>query len=264
MTDPRPLIVSRAGAVARVALNRPDVRNAFDDALVAEATESFRALGADPTVRAIVLSGEGKTFCAGGDLAWMSRMVTYGREENERDADALAGLFATIDGCPKPVVARVQGAALGGGAGLAAVCDVVVAAERALFGTTEVRLGIAPAVISPYVVRKIGESRARHWFLTGERFDAHEARAAGLVHRVVPEAELDREVSAVTSALLEGGPEALAASKRLAREVGRLDPETARAVTVRVIAERRASVEGQEGMRAFLEKRKPAWGGAAR
>jgi methylglutaconyl-CoA hydratase len=245
--------------VARVVLDRPDLRNAFDDVLIARLTETFETLAADGTVRVIVLAGEGKAFCAGADLSWMKRMVSYGPEENRRDAAALAEMFRRIDACPRPVVARVQGAALGGGAGLVAVCDVAVAAEDALLGTTEVRLGIVPAVISPFVVRKIGESHARRWFLTGGKFSAAEALRAGLVHAVVPEAALDAEVERVVDALLLGGPEALAVSKDLARRMGRLPLDEALAEATGVISTRRASAEGQEGMRAFLERRSPSW-----
>lgn len=245
--------------VARVVLDRPELRNAFDDVLVGRLTEAFRDLAAAPEVRVVVLAGEGKAFCAGADLSWMKRMVAWGPEENRRDAAALAEMFRTVDTCPKPVVGRVQGAALGGGAGLVAVCDVAVAAEDALLGTTEVRLGIVPAVISPFVVRKIGESHARRWFLTGERFSAAEALRAGLVHAVVPPSELDAEVDRVVDALLLGGPEALAVSKQLAGRMGRLPLDEALPEAAGVIAARRASAEGQEGMRAFLERRAPAW-----
>jgi methylglutaconyl-CoA hydratase len=254
------LAVSRdARGVVSVALARPEVRNAFDDVLIAEATAVFLAMATDATARAVVLSGQGKSFCAGADLNWMSRMVGWGLEENRLDAAKLAAMLRAIDECPKPVVGRVHGAALGGGTGLAAACDVVVAAEGTLFGTTEVRLGIVPAVISPYVVRKLGESRAREWFLTGDRWDADEARRAGLVHRVVPEGDLDATVEAVVASILLGGPEALAEAKRLSRAAGELPLDAAVPMTVDSIAARRISAEGQEGMRAFLEKRKPGW-----
>jgi methylglutaconyl-CoA hydratase len=189
----------------------------------------------------------------------MKRMVAYGEEENRRDAGALARMFLAIDSCPKPVVGRVHGAALGGGAGLVAVCDVAVCAEGTLLGTTEVRLGIVPGVISPFVVRKIGESHARRWFLTGERFSAAEALRAGLVHAVVPEAGLDAEVDRVLDAFLLGGPEALAVSKDLAKRMARLPLDEALSEAAGVIASRRASAEGQEGMKAFLERRSPEW-----
>ena len=248
----------RAGVV-RVVLARPELRNAFDDALIAEVTAAFEELASDATTRVVVLAGEGKSFCAGADLTWMKRMVTWGEEENRRVAEALGRMFLAIDSCPKPVVGRIHGAALGGGAGLVAACDVAVCAEGTLLGTTEVRLGIVPAVISPFVVRKIGESHARRWFLTGERFDAEAALRAGLVHVVVPEAGLDAEVDRVVDALLLGGPEALAVSKGLAKRMGRLPLDEALAETAGVIAARRVSAEGQEGMEAFLLKRPPEW-----
>ncbi len=248
----------RAG-VARVVLARPEVRNAFDDAMIAEVTATFEELASDGATRVVVLAGEGKAFCAGADLAWMKRMVTWGEEENRRDAEALGRMFLAIDSCPKPVVGRIHGAALGGGAGLVAVCDVAVCADGTLLGTTEVRLGIVPAVISPFVVRKVGESHARRWFLTGERLDAEAALRAGLVHVVVPEAELDAEVDRVVDALLLGGPEALAVSKGLAKRMGRVPTDEALAEAACIIATRRVSSEGQEGMEAFLAKRPPAW-----
>lgn len=258
MTEPLRLEGPRRGVV-RVVLDRPELRNAFDDVLIARLTEAFEGLAADPSVRVVVLAGEGKAFCAGADLSWMKRMVAYGEEENLRDARALARMFAVIDACPKPVVGRVHGAALGGGTGLVAVCDVAVAAEGTLLGTTEVRLGIVPAVISPFLVRKLGESHARRWFVTGERFSADEALRAGLVHAVVPEADLDVEVDRVVDALLLGGPEALAVSKELAVRMARLPLEEALEEAAGVIAARRASAEGQEGMKAFLERRSPEW-----
>ena len=258
MTGPLRVERPRPGVV-RVVLDRPGLRNAFDDLLIARLTEAFEALASDPSVRVVVLAGEGKAFCAGADLGWMSRMVAWSPEENRRDAAALAAMFRAVDSCPKPVVGRVQGAALGGGAGLVAVCDVAVASEGTLLGTTEVRLGIVPAVISPFVARKIGESHARRWFLTGERFSAEEALRAGLVHVVVPEDRLDAEVDRVVDALLLGGPEALAVSKGLAQRMGRIPLDEALGEAASVIAARRASAEGQEGMRAFLERRVPSF-----
>jgi methylglutaconyl-CoA hydratase len=243
----------------RVVLNRPDVHNAFDDVLIMELQKTFRALAADASVRVVELRGEGKSFCAGADLNWMKRVATFTLEENRRDSAELAQLFRSLDEFDKPLVGRIQGAALGGGTGLAAVCDVVVAAEGAVFGTTEVRLGIIPAVISPYVVRKIGESHARQWFLTGERVDAEDARRAGLVHIVVPAKELDKAVEKVVESLLLGGPQAQAEAKRLARTVATMPARDILTVTVQKIGERRTSLEGQEGMKAFLEKRAAAW-----
>jgi methylglutaconyl-CoA hydratase len=262
VTAPLQVERTRAG-VARVVLGRPEVRNAFDDVLISNLTEAFGALATDASVRVVVLAGAGKAFCAGADLGWMKRMVAYGEEENRRDAGALAAMFRAVDSCPKPVVGRIHGAALGGGAGLVAVCDVAIAAEGTLLGTTEVRLGLVPAVISPFVVRKIGESHARRWFLTGERFSAAEALRAGLVHAVVPEAELDTQVERTVDALLLGGPEALAVSKDLAKNMGRRPLDEALDEAAGIIAVRRASDEGQEGMKAFLERRNASWAGGA-
>ena len=260
-TSARPVRVepTHGGRVARVILARPEVRNAFDDVLVKELQRVIRALSSDGVVRVIELSGEGKSFCAGADLNWMKRMAGFTMEENRRDAAELADLFRLLDECPKPIVGRIHGAALGGGTGLVAICDVAVAAEGTLFGTTEVRLGIIPAVISPYVVRKIGESHAREWFLTGSRRDAHEARRAGLVHIVAAEASLVSVTEGVIDALLLGGPQALAEAKKLAQVVSHLPARELQTLTVQRIAERRASAEGREGVKAFLEKRSPAW-----
>jgi methylglutaconyl-CoA hydratase len=250
---------SHGGRVAHVVLARPGVRNAFDDVLVGELQRVFRSLASDPAIHVVELSGEGKAFCAGADLNWMKRMAGFTMEENRRDAAELAELFRLLDELPKPLLGRVHGAALGGGTGLAAVCDVVVAAEGTLFGTTEVRLGLIPSVISPYVIRKIGESRAREWFLTGGRFDAHEARRIGLVHVVAAEASLASVVEEVIGSLLLGGPEALAEAKKLVRTVASLAPRELQTLTVQRIAERRASAEGREGVKAFFEKRPPSW-----
>lgn len=253
------LIVHRDGPVETVTLNRPAVRNAFDDATVAELTAWADAARSATGLRAVVLQGAGPVFCAGADLAWMARMLEYSRDENVRDARALAHMFARLDTLPMPLIGRVHGAALGGGCGLAAVCDVVVAAEEAVFGFTEVKLGIVPAVIAPYVLAKIGRSAARGLFLTGERFPATRAREIGLVHTVVSEAALDTAVRASVTGVLSAGPEAVAAAKALIAEVWDAAPEAAGARTAEVIADRRASAEGQEGMRAFLDRRKAAW-----
>jgi methylglutaconyl-CoA hydratase len=262
MSVENPLRVERSddGRVVRLVLNRPSVRNAFDEELIALLTKAARDLANDDSVRVVVLSGEGPAFCAGADLNWMKRMAGYGYDENLRDADLLAELFAELDQLPKPLIGRIHGAALGGGTGLAAVCDLVVSAEGTFFGTTEVRLGLVPAVISPYVVRKIGESAARAWFVTGSRFPAEEALRVGLVHRVTPLAMLDAVVGEVVASCLEGGPEAVAGSKHLAMTAHRLAPSEVRSVTVETIAKRRVSAEGREGIRAFLERESPAWG----
>jgi methylglutaconyl-CoA hydratase len=250
---------ANGGRVLHVVLNRPEVRNAFNDVLIEELTQVFREFSEDAGRRTAVLRGAGKAFCAGADLNWMSRMVGYGYEENRRDAATLAELFRTIDSCDKPIIGQVHGAALGGGTGLAAVCDIVYAAETAVFGTTEVRLGLVPSVISPYVVRKIGESNARHWFLSGERFGAQEALRVGLVHGIFPEESLPAEVARLADSLCLGGPIALAQAKDLAKMAGSEPVSLMGPRTVEIIARRRISDEGQEGMKAFLEKRRARW-----
>ena len=253
------LIVERRGPIARATLNRPEVRNAFDDEVVATLSATARDALQDPSLRAIVLAGTGKAFCAGADLAWMSKAVAYTREENRRDAEDLARMLETLDSVPVPLIARVHGAALGGGVGLIAVCDIVVAADDAVFGFTESKLGIIPAVISPYVLAKIGPSAARELFLTGARFSARRARRIGLVHTIVPESDLDEAVDEHLSEILSSGPSAIAAAKALIRDIqGQRSAEVIGLTTGR-IAEQRVSEEGQEGMRAFLEKRKPNW-----
>ncbi|HVO12461.1 MAG TPA: enoyl-CoA hydratase-related protein [Vicinamibacteria bacterium] len=247
------------GPVARVFLARPEVRNAFDGETVRELTAAFTAVAAREDVRVVVLGGHGKVFSAGADLEWMRTVAGFSREQNLEDARALWALFDAIDRCPRPVVARVQGAALGGGAGLVAAADIAVAAEDAQFGFSEVRLGIAPAVISPWVVRRIGLSAARELFLTGERFPAHKALAIGLVRHLVPAGELDGAVAGRVAELLQAAPGAVAAVKALLRAVAGRTPEEVRETTAEVIAARRACGEGQEGLRAFLEKRRPDW-----
>lgn len=253
------LLTARDGAVLRVTLNRPDVRNAFDEGVITSLMAVAREAAEDRTLRAIVLSGSGKAFCAGADLAWMSKAVAYTREENRHDAEDLARMLEMLDSLPVPLIGRVHGAALGGGAGLVAVCDIVAAAEDAMFGFSEAKLGIIPAVISPYVLRKIGPSAARELFVTAARFSAARAREIGLVHMVVPEAELDAAVDNYLRELFTSGPAAIAAAKALIREVDGRRPADVVGLTTTRIAEQRVSAEGQEGMRAFLEKRKPNW-----
>ncbi|MCI0652059.1 MAG: enoyl-CoA hydratase-related protein [Planctomycetes bacterium] len=252
--------VARSKHVADVRLARPEVHNALNETSIRELTDAFQALGSNAAVYVIVLSGKGPSFSAGADVNWMKGMIAYGFDENLRDAKGLARMFDTIDRCPKPVVARVHGAALGGGAGLAAAADITVAAEGARFGFTEVRLGIIPAVISPYVLARIGATRAREYFLTGERFDARRAAEIALVDHVVPEEHLDQEIHRIVAEILKCAPEAVSAAKALIAEVI-CEPDRRRAteLTARRIAERRVSAEGQEGMRAFLEKRPPSW-----
>jgi methylglutaconyl-CoA hydratase len=247
------------GPVARVWLNRPDVRNAFDGLMVTELRKTLFDLGTLDRVRVIVLGGRGPVFCAGADLDWMKATAGFTREENLREAQALADLFFTVYQSQKPIVARVHGAALGGGAGLVAACDIAVAALGTRFGFTEVRLGIIPAVISPYVVWKIGESAARELFLTGEVFEAVRALEVGLVRAAVPPEDLDASVETRVQELLQSGPAAIAEAKALIREVAGRRIEDVQRYTVERIADIRISAEGQEGMRAFLEKRKPSW-----
>jgi methylglutaconyl-CoA hydratase len=247
------------GPVARVWLARPEARNAFDGRMVTELRRTLFDLGGLDAVRVIVLAGRGPSFCAGADLQWMKSTAAFTRDENLREAQALADLFFTVYNSPKPVVARVHGAALGGGAGLVAASDIAVAALGSEFGFTEVRLGIVPAVISPYVIGKIGESAARELFLTGERFEAVKAHEIGLVRWAVPEDDLDRTVERRVQELLLAGPRAVAEAKALIREVAFRRVEDVQRYTVERIAELRTTPEGQEGMRAFLEKRKPSW-----
>jgi methylglutaconyl-CoA hydratase len=253
------LRVTRDGPVERVTLNRPEVRNAFNARLVAELTAWATSVATDPEVRVAVLAGAGAVFCAGGDLAWMSQMVQYSEEENLRDARELAALFAALDTLPVPLIGRVHGAALGGGAGLCSVCDIVAAEDAAVFGFTEVKLGLVPSVISPYTVAKIGRSAARELFLTGARFSAARAREIGLVHAVVRADRLDEAIAGYVAEALTGGREAIAGAKALITEVWHRQPTEAVEMTAAAIAARRVSAEGQEGMRAFLEKRRPSW-----
>jgi methylglutaconyl-CoA hydratase len=249
----------RAGVVEHLTLNRPDVRNAFNEHVIDELTRWADATAHDPAVRCVVLAGAGKLFCAGADLTWMSKMVTYTHEENVRDAQAMARMFSALDTLPMPLIARIHGAALGGGAGLAAVCDIVVCDEEAVFGFTEVKLGILPAVISPYALAKIGRSAARELFLTGMRFGAHRAKEIGLVHAIVPLPHLDDKVQEYVIEVLSAGPEGIAAAKALIPRVWGRIAQDAMGLTADAIAARRVSAEGQEGMKAFLEKRKATW-----
>jgi methylglutaconyl-CoA hydratase len=253
------LTIDRRGSVEYLTLNRPDVRNALNDEVIAELFAWAGAAANDRGVRVVVLAGAGKTFSAGADVSWMARAAQYKEEENLHDARKLSETFAAIDRLPIPVIGRIQGAALGGGVGLAAVCDVVIAEDDAVFGFTEVKLGILPAVISPFAIAKIGRSAARELFLTGARFSAARAREIGLVHQVVRAGELDRAVDLCAREFLTAGPEALAAAKALIAQVAHLTVDEAAPLTARAIAERRVSPEGQEGLRAFLEKRKPSW-----
>jgi methylglutaconyl-CoA hydratase len=264
------LDIARSDKTATVTLNRPDVRNAFNETTIAEITQAFRELGADAEVRAIVLAANGPAFCAGADLNWMKKMAGYTHEENRADAIQLAEMLRTIYLCPKPVVAKVQGDCYAGGMGLVAACDVVVAVDEANFCLSEVKLGLIPATISPYVIKAMGENAARRYFLTAERFSAAEAARIGFVHVVVPgievdggmpvRHELDNAVAMIVKALVSNSPNAVKEAKRLVRDVAGLPVSDALvADTAERIAQIRASDEGREGVRSFLEKRKPGW-----
>jgi methylglutaconyl-CoA hydratase len=246
------LTIERDGPVLKVTLSRPERRNAFDAALIAELTDAFTDVG---DARAVLLAGEGESFCAGADVEWQRSSIDLTYEENVEDALRLFRMCETIDLCPAPVVAQVHGYALGGGSGLVACADIAVAAEDAVFGFTEVRLGIIPAVISPFVLARIGPAAARRWFLTGERFGADVALRIGLVHEVAPDPA--ESVATIVDALLAGGPEAVREAKRLAHE------RPGGAEAAEIAAARRTSEEGQAGLRAFLEKRTPPWRSAS-
>lgn len=248
------------GTVARVTLNRPEVRNAFNDAVIAELTAAFAALGQDPQVRAIVLAAEGPAFCAGADLNWMRRMADYSRAENLADAGQLAAMLKAIYECPKPTLAAIQGDVFAGGMGLVAACDMAVSVRSATYCLSEVKLGLFPATISPYVIRAMGARAAHRYFLTAERFSADEAHRIGFVHALVDADQLDAKVMELTQALVSASPAAVRACKKLVQDVAerQIDADLI-AATVAGIADIRASDDGREGVSAFLQKRKPSW-----
>lgn len=254
------LSIEDAAGVRTLCLQRPALHNAFDARLIAELTAALEQAGRDPAVRLVVLAGAGASFSAGADLQWMRGMARASEAENRRDAEALARLMRTLDELPRPTLARVHGAAYGGGVGLVACCDIAIGSDQARFGLTESRLGLLPAVISPYVIAAIGPRQARRWFASAETFDAATAQAMGLLHQVVPAAELDAAIARQVRLLLAAGPHAVGAAKVLVREVAgcrdrdRLDHDNAA-----LIARLRVSAEGQEGLSAFLDKRTPAW-----
>jgi methylglutaconyl-CoA hydratase len=252
--------VQVAAHQATVTLNRPEVRNAFNDEVIVALTTAFRELGAREDVRCIVLAGNGPAFCAGADLHWMRRMAGYTHDENLADAGALAEMLRVIWHCPKPTLARVQGDAYAGGIGLVAACDIAVSVDSATYCLSEVKLGLIPATISPYVIRAMGARAAHRYFLTAERFDATEARRIGLVHEVVAPSGLEAKVAELARSLIQAGPEAVRSCKQLMRDVaGReITPELI-ASTVQGIANIRVSTEGREGVQSFLQKRKPSW-----
>ena len=253
------LEVAPQGSVLHIRLNRPDVRNAFNGTVVEELSAAFAAADQDAAARIVVLSGNGKSFSAGADLAWMQDQAGLPEAENQRSAERMARMFLAIARCTKPVVARIHGHALGGGTGLTAAVDIALCAEDTQFGLTEAKLGIVPAVIGPFVIQKIGAGRARTLFLTGERFDGREAQRIGLVHRAVPEAELDAAVAKTVGELLSSGPAAVASGKQLIAAVAGLSLEDAIPVTSKWIAALRSTPEAKEGFAAFLGKRKPGW-----
>ncbi len=258
--DYQTLEIVRDGHVATVWMNRPEIRNAFNEQAIAELTRAFRALDGERAVRAIVLAGRGPAFCAGADLNWMKRMAGYSEDENRADALALATMLQVIYDCSKPTVARVQGDCYAGGMGLVAACDIAVAADGIEFCLSEVKLGLIPATIAPYVIRAMGERAAHRYFLTAERFSAQEAQRIGFVHELVPSEDIDAAVARMTRHLSAGSPHALDECKRLLREVGGETIDAALiADTARRIGEIRVSPQGREGILAFLEKRKPSW-----
>ncbi len=251
-----------AQSVATVTLSRPDLHNAFNDDMMKEIADSFASLAISPDVRVIVLAADGKSFCAGADVHWMRRMVGYSFDENVADANVLSRMLRAIRECPKPVIARVHGAALGGGVGLIAACDMAVASANASFSLSEVKLGIVPAVISPFVLEKIGTSAARRYALTAERFDAAEAKRIGLINDIVelPE-QLDAWLTRVSESLIANGPAAIAACKQILSHVAGHSWDDVQSYTTQQIARIRVTAEGQEGLKSFLEKRKPNWAG---
>ncbi len=254
--------VSISGSTATLKLDRPDIHNAFDDQLIEQLIDALREVEAQDRVRAVVLTGAGKSFSAGADLGWMKRMAQAGEKENRRDARQLAKLMRTLDQLAKPTIARVNGAAYGGGVGLVACCDIAIGSDKSRFALTEVRLGLVPAVISPYVIDAIGARQARRLFLTGELFDAAFAERIGLLHRCVPHAELDAAVEETLDRLHEAGPVATLAAKRLVARIAHPAPKERRALdheNADLIAGLRVSAEGQEGLAAFFEKRRPQW-----
>jgi methylglutaconyl-CoA hydratase len=253
------LTVERNGAVERVTLNRPDVRNAFNEHVIADLRAWADHAHRDAALRVVVFAGAGKVFSAGADAAWMAKMAGYSHDDNVRDAKAGADMFLAINTVPAIVIGRIHGAALGGGSGLAAVCDIVVSESEAIFGFTETKLGILPAMISPYVLQKIGASAARELFLTGARFDADKAKAIGLVHEVVPAADLDAAVDRYVAEALSASPTAVARAKALIPRVLGKPTADVIEITADAIATQRVSPEGQEGLKAFLEKRRPSW-----
>lgn len=253
------ILIEKENRIRKIILNRPDIHNAFNDVMIHELLEVFNAIKKDKETRVIILTGSGKSFCAGADLSWMKKIINYSYEENLKESLELAELFYTINNLPQPTIARVNGAVIGGGTGLISVCDIVIAAETSKFSLSEVKLGLVPACISPYVFKRIGEKGCRELFLTGERIDAYKAKEYGLVNYVVKLADLDKVVNEFVSLLISSGPNAIAICKELLQKIPNMNPNQYKNYTAEIIAQLRISEEGQEGMNAFLEKRKPKW-----
>jgi len=253
------LVLSKKGKIAIVSLNRPDVHNAMDEAMMKELTACFKELSKDASSQIIVLTGSGRSFCAGADLTWMKKMVKYKKEENKKDSHILLELFETVASCPKPIIGRINGPAFGGGIGLLAACDITISATDNKFGFSEVNLGIIPAVISSYVAPRMTPADMKRLFLTGERFDAATAHDIGLIDIVVPPERFDATVDYYIEQLLNSGPQAMKEVKLLIKNLMEMDPKKFKEFSVEKIAELRVSKEGQEGITAFLEKRKPKW-----
>ncbi len=261
MADPGSptILTAKEGKTFHLTMNRPQVHNAFNSTMIRELAAAFAEAGKDPDIRLVVLTGAGESFCAGADLNWMREIVRYSFEQNLLESRELAELLYSIYTLRKPTIARINGAVIGGGTGLFSACDIVIASEKARFGLSEVKIGLIPAAIGPYVIRRIGESAARELFLTGERFDARRALEIGLVNKVVSHEALDEKVAEVAHLLLSSGPEAIAKCKELLQKVPAMSLDEAKGYTAEMIAGLRVSPEGQEGMASFLEKRKPRW-----
>lgn len=245
--------------IAKVTFCRPEVHNAFNDTVIYEMTKLFKELDEDKALRAVILTGEGKSFCAGADLNWMKRVISQSFEENLKESNALADLFALIYNFRCPVIGKINGAAIGGGVGFVAVCDIAIAADSAVFSFSEVKIGLVPACVGPYVVKKIGEGKAREFFITGERMKAEKAHRIGLISNYVGDDKLDETVDKLISMIKSSGPEAVSVAKRLVSSVPNMSEDEYKPFTAEMIARLRISDEGQEGMNAFLEKRKPKW-----
>jgi methylglutaconyl-CoA hydratase len=253
------ILFSRDGKIARVFFNRPEVHNSFNSTMIKELDAAFEKIKVDKSIRVVVLSGKGKSFCAGADIKWLREIINYSFEQNLEESLQLAEVLHKIYILPKATVAMVNGTAIGGGNGFLSACDIAVASEEAKFGLSEVKIGLVPAAISPYVIRRIGQSKAREYFLTGKRISARKALEIGLINEVVPHERLKKTVDEIANLLLSSGPEAIAACKELIHRVPEMNSDEVKEYTARMIANLRISEEGQEGMASFLEKRKPKW-----